>query len=179
MNRNTRLNCKSTVYVRWIQWWKLSFSFGNGYLPTLRSSQQPVYITYFASFGVHYCKWIKFDELNGIPILLVLHVSGCVWLTSLCMCISACRTILYHSFENPAIVVWAMMTSSNGKKSRVTGPLCGKFTGPVNSPHKGQWRRALMVSLVCVWIKRWLNNRKAGDFRRHHARYEVIVIANT
>ena len=23
---------------------------------------------------------------------------------------------------------------------------------PVNSPHKGQWRRTLMFSLICVWI---------------------------
>ena len=23
---------------------------------------------------------------------------------------------------------------------------------PVNSPHKGQWRRALMFSLICAWI---------------------------
>ena len=32
-----------------------------------------------------------------------------------------------------------MMTSSNGNIFRVTGPLCGEFTGtPVNSSHKGQ-----------------------------------------
>ena len=34
-----------------------------------------------------------------------------------------------------------MMTSSNGRIFRVTGLLCGEFTGsPVNSPRKGQWR---------------------------------------
>ena len=39
-----------------------------------------------------------------------------------------------------------------------------------NSPHKGQWRRrrALMFSLICVWINGWLNNREAGDLRRYH-----------
>ena len=26
---------------------------------------------------------------------------------------------------------------------------------PVNSPHKGQWRGALMISLICVWINDW------------------------
>ena len=27
---------------------------------------------------------------------------------------------------------------------------------PVNSPHKGQWRGALMFSLICVWIYGWV-----------------------
>ena len=34
---------------------------------------------------------------------------------------------------------------------------------PVNSPHKGQWRGALMFSLICVWTNGWVNNREAGD----------------
>ena len=33
-----------------------------------------------------------------------------------------------------------MMTSSNGNIFRVTGHLCGEFTGPGEFPHKGQWR---------------------------------------
>ena len=46
----------------------------------------------------------------------------------------------------------------------------------VNSPHKGQWRIALMFSLICVCINDWVNNREAGDLRRHHAHYDVIEI---
>ena len=46
---------------------------------------------------------------------------------------------------------------------------------PVNSPHKGQWRGALLFSLICAWIKGWVNNGDA-DFRRHRAHYDVIVI---
>ena len=48
---------------------------------------------------------------------------------------------------------------------------------PVNSPHKGQWRRALMFSLICAWINGWVNNREAGDLRRHRANYDVIVMS--
>ena len=44
-----------------------------------------------------------------------------------------------------------MMTSSNGHSFRVAGPLCGEFTG-----HKGQWRGALMFSLICAWINGWV-----------------------
>ena len=49
---------------------------------------------------------------------------------------------------------------------------------PVNSPHKGQWRGALMFSLICASINDWVNNREAGDLRRCRARYDVIVITN-
>ena len=27
-----------------------------------------------------------------------------------------------------------------------------------DSPHKGQWRGALLCSLICVWINGWVNN---------------------
>ena len=30
---------------------------------------------------------------------------------------------------------------------------------PVNSPHKGQWRGALMFTLICARINGWVNNR--------------------
>ena len=47
---------------------------------------------------------------------------------------------------------------------------------PVNSPHKRQWRGALMFSLICAWINRWVNNGEAGDLRRHGAHCDVIVM---
>ena len=47
---------------------------------------------------------------------------------------------------------------------------------PVNFPYKGLWRGALLFTLICSWIKDWVNNREAGDLRRHHAHYEVIIM---
>ena len=47
---------------------------------------------------------------------------------------------------------------------------------PVNSPHKGQWRRALMLSLICTWINGWVNNREADGLIRHSAHYDVTVM---
>ena len=52
----------------------------------------------------------------------------------------------------------------------------GIYRSSVNSPHKGQWRGALMFSLICVWINSWINNREAGDLRRHGDHYDVIVM---
>ena len=47
---------------------------------------------------------------------------------------------------------------------------------PVNSPHKGQGHWVLMFSLICAWINAWVNNREAGDLRRHRAHYDAIVM---
>ena len=52
----------------------------------------------------------------------------------------------------------------------------GIHRSPVNSPHKGQWRRALMFSLICAWINGWVNNRDAGDLRRYRAHYDVTAM---
>ena len=48
-------------------------------------------------------------------------------------------------------------------------PVTGEF------PHKCQWLRALMFSLICAWTNGWINNRGAGDLRRQGAHYDVTV----
>ena len=73
--------------------------------------------------------------------------------------------------HKPGYSIHPMMTSSNGNIFRVTGPL-----SPVNSPHKGQWRGALLFSLICDWINGRVNNCEAGDLRRHRAHYSVTVM---
>ena len=52
----------------------------------------------------------------------------------------------------------------------------GIHRSPVNFPHKGQWRGALMLSVIYAWINDWVNNREAGDLRRQHGHYYVIVM---
>ena len=77
-----------------------------------------------------------------------------------------------------------MMTSSSGNIFRATGPFCREFTGrrwieQFPWQIKGQWRGALMFSLIlviCAWINSWVNNCEAGDLRCHHAHYDVIVM---
>ena len=46
----------------------------------------------------------------------------------------------------------------------------------VNSPHKGQWRGALMFSFIYAWINDWVNNREAGDLRRYCGHCDVNVM---
>ena len=52
----------------------------------------------------------------------------------------------------------------------------GIHRSPVNSPHKGRWRGALMLSLICIWINDCVNNRGAGDLRRHRGHYDVTAM---
>ena len=52
----------------------------------------------------------------------------------------------------------------------------GNHRSTVNSPHKGQWRGALMFSLIFAWINGWVNNCEAGDLRHHRAHYDVTVM---
>ena len=49
----------------------------------------------------------------------------------------------------------------------------------VNSPHKGQWRGALMFSVISARINGWVNNGEAGeagDLICHRAYYDVPVM---
>ena len=52
----------------------------------------------------------------------------------------------------------------------------GIHRSPVNSPHKDQWHGVLMFSLIWAWLNGWVNNREAGDLRRHRAHYDVTLM---
>ena len=60
------------------------------------------------------------------------------------------------------------MTSSDGNIFRVTGPLCGEFTGhrwiPCTKASDAEFWRFCFIG---VWINGWVNNREAGDLRCH------------
>ena len=58
-----------------------------------------------------------------------------------------------------------MLTSSNGKHFRVTGPMCGEFTG-----------HQRMFSLIRGWTNGWTNYKDAGNLRCHYAHYDVTVM---
>ena len=84
---------------------------------------------------------------------------------------------------NTAKQSFTMMTSSNGNIFRVTGPLCGDFTGHRWIPHTKASDAELWCFLwfgaffgvFCAWLNGWVNIREAGDLRRHRAHYDVIV----
>ena len=67
---------------------------------------------------------------------------------------------------------YQIMTSSNGGVLLSAGnsPVFGKF------PSKRPVTRGFDVSLIWAWTNGWVNNRDAGDLRRHRAHYDVTVM---
>ena len=62
------------------------------------------------------------------------------------------------------------MTSSNGNIFRVTGHLCGEFTGPGEFPAQRPVTRSFDVFFDLRL------NKLAGDWRRHRGHYDVNVM---
>ena len=104
---------------------------------------------------------------------------SCAWLV---VSFSLWQTNFMAShFKSPAIRLFVQHIIQVNSKETTTSKwkhllaLCAE-NSPVNSPHKGQWRRALMLSLICAWINVWVNNHEAGDLRRYRARCDVTVM---
>ena len=68
-----------------------------------------------------------------------------------------------------------MMTSSNGNIFRFTSPLCGEFTGHwwIHLKRPAMWGFDVFFDLR---LHKPLSKGNAGDFRRHHAHYDVNVM---
>ena len=87
---------------------------------------------------------------------MIMTARGILWVRAPNVCYIACPGwwIMEH-----------MMTSSNGNIFRVTGHLCGEFTGP-------------LCFFYLRWINGWVNNREAGDLRRYRAHYDVTLMSS-
>ena len=82
-----------------------------------------------------------------------------------------CRGSLERSY------LFFMMMSSNGNFFSRYWPFVRVIhRSPVNSPHKGRWRGALVLSLICAWLNDWVNNYEARDLRCNRAHYDVTVM---
>ena len=79
--------------------------------------------------------------------------------------------------QGEVTAVMYMMTSSNGNGFRVTGHLCGEFTGPQWIPHTKASDAGLRCFLWSGPDKRLsINNGEAGDLSRHTTHCDVIVM---
>ena len=71
---------------------------------------------------------------------------------------------------------WSWWRHQLEKISVLLAFCAGNSPVPVNSPHKGQWRGALVFSLICAWTNRWVNTREAGDLKCDQAHYDISVM---
>ena len=83
------------------------------------------------------------------------------------------RVTVFHEkrFQLP---MPSMMTSSNRNIFRVTGHLCGEVPGEF--PAQRPVTRSFDVFFDLCLINDWVNNREAGDLRRHVDHYDVSVM---
>ena len=91
------------------------------------------------------------------------------------------RPILPTPFRDKSLLALEKSCRDDVIKESIIAPrhwpfVRGIHRSPMNFPHKGQWRRALMFSLNGAWTNGWANHRHAGDLRRHLAHYDVTVM---
>ena len=84
---------------------------------------------------------------------------------------SCTSLILYVTYYHDDVIKWKHFP-------RYWSFVRGNRRSPVNFPHKGQRRGALMFSLICAWTNGWANNRDVGDLRHHRAPYGVTVMVS-
>ena len=126
---------------------------------------------------VYECAMVNLWFCNGAICELFRGVYGICDEVAIAVVFSTPLTPLNHHTEC-SLYLWRyyMMTSSNGKNFRVTGHLCGEFTGPGEFPAQRPVTRSFDISLICVRINGWISNREAGDLGRHRAHNAVIVM---
>ena len=57
------------------------------------------------------------------------------------------------------------------------GPFVREIQGSRgDSFHKGRWRGALMIYLICGWTNGWANSRNASDLRRNRSHYDSYAM---
>ena len=120
-------------------------------------------------------RWIAFSRAFS-ALLVLIQVDNWTEI-SICFCL------------DPLLLRWTIINSNMNKIIFIHNdvikwkhfPRYWPFVGgihrsPVNSPHKGQWRGALMYFFICAWINGWVNNGEAADLRRHRTHYDATIM---
>ena len=83
-------------------------------------------------------------ELDYLPVIVELHYIH-----------YDRHTVLLCSFSVTCIFSLSWWRHDMETLSALLAICAGIHRSPVNSPHKGQWRGALMFSLICAWTNGW------------------------
>ena len=93
---------------------------------------------------------------------------------SICQHNWALTMLKINSTDMPLLLTYwiCMITSSNGNIFLVTGHLYGHRWIPHTKANDAE----LWCFIICAWINDWVNNREAGDLRRHCAHFDVTLM---
>ena len=117
------------------------------------------------SFGIPYTQ-MRFHHIGQGIMYVLLRITS-IWVTKRHNVI-VLICILVLAVRHDDVIKWKHFP-------RYWPFVRGIHRSPVISPHKGQWREALMFSLICTRINGWVNNGEAGDLRRHRAHYLIMT----
>ena len=98
--------------------------------------------------------------------MLFYMIAITLWIRHYCHCFKIYSISIFHIIHDD-VIKWKRFP-------RYWPFVWGIHQSPVNSPHKGQWRGALMF-LIYAWTNGWVNNRDAGNLRHHRGYYDVTV----
>ena len=115
----------------------------------------------------------SFPQHQAVRIILLTYSVAWLWIY-----IYTCHNICYSLIENTALVKLLHDDVSKWKHFLRYWPFVrGIHRSPVNSPHtEGQWRRALIFSLIYAWTNGWVNDHDAVGLRRRRAHYHATVM---
>ena len=91
-------------------------------------------------------------------------------------CAISQRQFTYLRCNSRRLMLWPWWRHQIETFSALLAICAGNSPVPGEFPHNGQWRGALMFTLICVWINGWVNNHEAGDLRRYRVHYDAIVM---
>ena len=118
----------------------------------------------------------QFEPFIIFQELLIIYT---LWVKIICPTWSFLLSCLYidctHCIRSYILII-SWWRNQMGTCSALLAICAGNSPVPVNSPHRGQWRGALMFPLICARKNGWVNNREAGDLRRNRTHYDVNVM---
>ena len=142
------------VIVLWYQWYIPGYHFANAIF--LKPAQE---LRHRPTTNCPLHNWASIVSNTRLAALGMFDTPNYIWLINL--------ILMYYSHDD--VIKW--------KHFPRNWPFVrGIHRSRLIFPHKGQWRGALMFSLICVWINVWVNNCEAGDLRRYRSHYDVKVM---
>ena len=134
-------------YIHYKVWDEITYPLPNFNGAEFRSynRDEVIMAQHMSSFtNIHYKLWDEITyRFSKDPLFQPTLYCACDYLSMLVLKLSI-------SLNGAPEINWNMMTSSNGNIFALLAFVRGIHRPPVNSPHKGQWRGALMFSLICV-----------------------------
>ena len=120
-----------------------------------------------------YCLYVYVYHTNFTNLLIKMLILSVVILSYPTYTLSLINTDMFL-MALLSILIWRchQMKTFSALRALCAGnsPLTGEF------PSQRPVTRSFDVSLICAWINGWVNNREAGDLRRHRAHCDVTVM---